>query len=319
MTPEEGVCMSHYDVDAQELLDAGCHFGHQAKRWNPKMKPFIYTERDGVHIFDLVKTGALLEEAMEFVRDTVRSGKEVVFLGAKRQAKSIVLEEAMKAGAPYVTERWLGGMLTNWDEMEKRIKKLNTLKKQRDNNELTGYTKKERVMIDKKIERLSRFFGGIAHLKTRPDAIFVVDTHREKTSVFEAGVVGAKVVGMVDTNADPTGVDFPIPVNDDAVRSIKLVVAKIAQAYAEGKAMRAKEQPVVVVAKQEVAINKPTVFAAAPAAGHAVVAPVRAKEVNPAFTKVAEAIKPKKVLKPTATTKKASTKKKVVVSLKKRK
>lgn len=303
--------MSTYDVDLKELLEAGCHFGHQARRWNPLMKKFIYTQRDGVHIFDLVKSGALLEAAMEYVRDTVRAGKEIVFVGAKRQAKAIIIEEALKVGAPYVTERWLGGMLTNWDEMDKRLRKLAKLKKQRDADELKGYTKKERLMIDKEIARLERFFGGIATLNKRPEALFIVDTHREKTAVYEASKTGAKVIGMIDSNANPTLVDFPIPVNDDAVRSIKLVVEKIAQAYLDGKTMRAKEAPVVSIPEKPVAVKieavQPVVQAAAP-----VPAPVKKTAINPAFTKVAQAIKPKKVIKPTDTKKKASKKKAVI-------
>lgn len=321
--------MSAYEVDLKELLEAGCHFGHQAKRWNPKMKKFIYTERDGVHIFDLVKTGNNLEAAMEYVRDTVRAGKEVVFIGAKRQAKAIVLEEAMKVGAPYVIERWLGGMLTNWDEMEKRLKKLARLKKQRDAGELTGYTKKERLMIDKEIARLERFFGGIAGLTRRPEALFIVDTHREATAVYEAERVNTKVIGMVDSNADPTSVTFPIPANDDAVRSIKLIVEKIATAYAEGKAMRAKDMP-QETPKGSLRDEKPEVVeekksqpvAETKAAGEMKAADAKSsggsKEVNPAFAKVAQAIKPKKVIKPTDTKKKA-TKKKAAPVIKKKK
>jgi small subunit ribosomal protein S2 len=311
--------MSAYEVDLKELLEAGCHFGHQARRWNPKMKKFIYVQRDGVHIFDLVKTGTNLEAAMEYVRDTVRAGKEVVFVGAKRQAKAIVREEATKAGAPFVTERWLGGMLTNWDEMEKRLKKLAKLKKQRESGDLSGYTKKERVIIDKEIARLDRFFGGIAHLTRRPDALFIVDTHREASAVLEANKVGAKVLGMVDSNADPSKVDFPIPVNDDAVRSIKLVVEKVAQAYADGKTMRAKEMPKVeekpssakATEGQGKAENKDEASRVVTAATEA------KKEVNPAFAKVAQAIKPKKVVKPTDTKKKATKKKAVPVKRKK--
>jgi small subunit ribosomal protein S2 len=300
--------MSTYEVDLKDLLEAGSHFGHQARRWNPKMKKFIYAERDGVHIFDLLQTGPLLETAMEQLRDMVRAGKEVVFVGAKRQAKAIVREEATKAGAPYVTERWLGGMLTNWEEMEKRLKKLSRLKKQREAGELAKkYTKLEQSRSDKEIERLDRFFGGIETLTKRPDALFIVDTHREKTAVYEAGKVGATVFGMIDSNADPEGVDYPIPANDDAVRSIKLVVEKMAGAYADGKLMKAKDAPQQPAVKPEVKEAAP-VQPKAPAQAPAAAAPAAAKpEVKP---------KVKKVLKPTDTKKKA-TKKKAVVSKKK--
>lgn len=288
--------MSAYEVDVKELLEAGAHFGHQARRWNPKMKPYIFAERDGVHIFDLVKTGALLEQAMEAMRDMVRAGKVVVFVGAKRQAKAIVREEATKIGAPYVTERWLGGMLTNWEEMEKRLKKLARLKKQKETGELAQkYTKLEQSRIDKEIERLERFFGGIATLTKRPDALFIVDTNREATAVYEANKTGVKVFGIVDSNADPLVVDYPIPANDDAVRSIKLIVEKMAQAYADGKTMKAKEEP-----KQEEKTEEKTTST------------VAAKQTD---KKKADVANVKKVVKPADTKKKAS-KKKVVAKKK---
>lgn len=301
--------MATYDVDLKELLDAGCHFGHQARRWNPKMRKFIYTERDGVHIFDLTKTGSNLEAAMEFVRDMVRAGKEVVFVGAKRQAKAIVREEAVKVGAPYVTERWLGGMLTNWEEMDRRLHKLTKLKKQRDNGELTKYTKREQTLINKEIERLERFFGGISTLTKKPEALFIVDTHREATAVYEANKLGIKVIGMVDSNADPMVVDYPIPANDDAVRSIKLIVEKIGQAYADGKTIRAKEAPV----KPE-----PAIAPVATVVQQSAIKPVETKPAVAPKTQKAEEPKVKKVLKPTDTKKKA-TKKKIVPIKKKNK
>lgn len=239
-----------YSVDLREMLEAGCHFGHQARRWNPKMTPYIYTERDGVHIFDLAKSAELIVESMEWVRDWVASGKEIVFVGSKRQASAIVKEEAINAGAPYVVVRWMGGLLTNWEEMKKRIKRLNTLKEQRESGELAKrFTKRERVMIDKEIAKLERFFGGLAGLTERPQALFVVDTHRELTAVKEAQAKGVPVIGMVDTNADPDLAEKVIPVNDDAVRSIKLVVAKIAEAYADGKSRRGKEEESIEVKK----------------------------------------------------------------------
>ena len=302
--------MSAYEVDLKELLEAGSHFGHQARRWNPKMKKFIYAERDGVHIFDLVKTGALLEAAMEELRNMVRAGKEVVFVGAKRQAKAIVREEATKVGAPYVTERWLGGMLTNWEEMDKRLKKLARLKKQRESGELAQkYTKLEQSRFDKEIDRLDRFFGGIANLTKRPDALFIVDTHREDTAVYEANKTGVVVMGMVDSNADPSMVDYPIPANDDAVKSIKLVVEKMAQAYADGKMMKGKENDQAQMTNDksnsnvEIKSNNNSL-------------PASPAPVKSADTKKADLPKVKKVIKPTDTKKKA-TKKKPVVTKKK--
>lgn len=232
-----------FSVDLRELLEAGCHFGHQARRWNPKMDQYIYTQRDGVHIFDLAITANQLAEAMEYVRDLVANGKEIIFVGTKRQAQEIVKEEAVKAGAPFVAVRWLGGLLTNWEQMQKRVKHLNDLKAKKEKGEFDRYTKKEQILIDREIARLERFFGGIAHLKNRPEALFIVDTHREDTAVREAGQVGIPVIGMVDSNANPEPVTKVIPVNDDAVRSIKLVVSAIAKAYAEGKNLKQKAAP----------------------------------------------------------------------------
>lgn len=234
--------MSSYSIDLTELLEAGCHFGHQARRWNPKMAPYIFTERDGVHIFDLAQTAQKLSEAMVFVRDWVNSGKTIALVGTKRQAQAIVREEAVAVGAPFVSERWLGGTITNWDEIGKRVKKLLDMKQKKEAGEYSKYTKKENVLIDREIAKLERFLGGIAQLTTPPQALFVVDTHREFVAVREAKLKGIMVVGMVDSNADPDMVDYVIPANDDAVRSIKLVVSKVAQAYAEGMALRGKSE-----------------------------------------------------------------------------
>jgi small subunit ribosomal protein S2 len=233
-------------IDLRELLEAGCHFGHQARRWNPKMESYIYSRRDGVHILDLAITANKLSESMDFVREFVKSGKEIIFVGTKRQASDIIKEEATKIGAPYVSERWLGGTLTNWDQLFERIKHLNKLKEDREKGEHKRFTKRERVMIDKEIVKLERFFGGLAHLKQRPEALFVVDITREDTAIKEAAHLEMPVVAMVDTNANPTGVQYVIPINDDAVRSIKLVVTKIAQAYVEGKELaRSSTKPEV--------------------------------------------------------------------------
>lgn len=233
---------SGVSVDLKELLEAGAHFGHQARRWNPKMKPYIYTTRDNVHIFDLMLTAQKMVEAADFITQTVASGKEVLFVGTKRQAAQIIKEEAVKVGAPFVSERWLGGLLTNWEEMTKRIKLLNDLKSKREKGELSLYTKRERVMIDKDIARLERFFGGIAHLSKRPDALFVIDVHKEIAVVKEAKTLGVPVVAMVDTNSDPNYALIPIPINDDAIRSIKLTVAKMGEAYAKGRELANKNK-----------------------------------------------------------------------------
>ena len=229
--------MSSYSIDLKELLEAGCHFGHQARRWNPKMAPYIYTTRDGVSIFDLAITAERLADAMEYVKDLVKEGKVIVFVGTKRQAQDIVREEAIKVGAPFIAVRWLGGTLTNWEEISKRIRRFLDMKDKREKGEYKAYTKKEQVLIDKEISKLERFLGGIAHLTKTPDALFVVDTHKESVVMHEAFVRGVPVVGMVDSNADPDNIFKVIPANDDAIRSVKLIVAKIAEAYADGAAL----------------------------------------------------------------------------------
>jgi small subunit ribosomal protein S2 len=249
-------------IDLRELLEAGCHFGHQSRRWNPKMDQYIYTTRDGVHIFDLAITAEKLTEAMSVVEQWGAEGKVMVMVGTKRQAEAIVREEAVRVGAPYVTTRWLGGTLSNWEEMQKRIGRLNELKEKKEAGELKKYTKKEQVLFDREIARLERFFGGIAHLKVKPDALFIVDTHREDSAVAEAVLLDIPIVGLVDTNADPDDVTYVIPVNDDAVRSIKLMVTKIADAYLKGKSKvkDTKQQNLV----QQPGINKPVPVTAKP-------------------------------------------------------
>ncbi|OGV91807.1 30S ribosomal protein S2 [Microgenomates group bacterium RIFCSPLOWO2_01_FULL_46_13] len=227
-----------YSIDLKELLEAGCHFGHQARRWNPKMVSYIYTTRDGVSIFDLAKTAQCLVEAMTYVRDWVKDGKDIVFVGTKRQAQAIVKEEAIKVGAPFISERWLGGLLTNWNEIEKRLNRLRTMRQDREAGLYKKYTKKENVLIDREIAKLDRFLGGIDSLKAAPEALFIIDTHKEIVAVREASQKNIPIVGIVDSNADPYPVTKVIPANDDAVRSIKLIVAKIAEAYADGKALR---------------------------------------------------------------------------------
>ncbi|KKU02518.1 MAG: 30S ribosomal protein S2 [Candidatus Amesbacteria bacterium GW2011_GWB1_47_26] len=218
------------DITLQQLLEAGCHFGHQARRWNPAMKKYIYGERDGVHIFDLVQTKAGLNAAVELVKKLAKDGKIILCVGTKRQAQEAVKREAMRVGMPYVTQRWLGGMLTNFAQMQKRVYKLKDLKAKRESGELKKYTKREQLLIDREIAQLEKFLGGVADMGKLPDALLVVDTHREEVAVREANKMGIPVVGMVDTNGDPARVDYIIPVNDDAVKSIELVVKAVASA-----------------------------------------------------------------------------------------
>jgi small subunit ribosomal protein S2 len=222
-------------VTLKDLLEAGAHFGHQAKRWNPKMKPYLFGVRDGVHIFDLVKTKEGLEKAADFVKTTAAGGGLVVFVGTKRQAAEIVKEEAKKAGMPYVYERWLGGTITNWEQIKKSIEKLEEMKDKREKGEYKKFTKKENILINREIARLERFFGGMVGLKELPAAIFVVDTNKEETAVKEANQKGVPVVALVDSNSDPDLVDYVIPVNDDAVGAVKLVVGVIGEAAKEGR------------------------------------------------------------------------------------
>jgi len=229
-----------YVINLKDLLDAGCHFGHQSKRWNPKMEEYIFQKRGGVHIFDLEITARKLKEAMEFARDLTAQGKTIVFVGSKRQAAAIVKEEAEKCGMPYVAERWLGGTITNWEEIKKRIDRLMDLEKKKEAGELKKYTKKENVLITREIEKLKRFFGGLVKLKGKPDALFIVDVRKEIAAVKEAKRKEVAVIGMVDSNADPDMIDYVIPVNDDAVRSIKLIVSKLAEAVNDGMGLKGK-------------------------------------------------------------------------------
>ncbi len=218
------------DISLQQLLEAGCHFGHQARRWNPAMKKYVFGERDGVHIFDLVQTKAGLDAAVAFAKAVASQKKVILFVGTKRQAQEVVKREATRVGMPYVVQRWLGGMLTNFAQMQKRVYKLKDLKAKRESGELKKYTKREQLLIDREIAQLEKFLGGVADMDKLPDALFIVDTHKEEVAVREANKMGISVVGMVDTNGDPARVDYIIPVNDDAVKSIELVVKAVAGA-----------------------------------------------------------------------------------------
>ena len=229
-------------IELKDLLDAGCHFGHQSERWNPKMANYLYGEKEGIHIFDLAKTKEGLEKAMEFAQQTTANGGKIIFVGTKRQAQTIVKEEAIKAKMPFITERWLGGIVTNWDNIKKSINKLKDLKAQKESGELKKYTKKENILIDREISRLERFFGGLADLEELPAAIFVVDVKKEKAAIQEAAKKDIKIVAIVDSNSDPDLVDWAIPANDDAVGSIKLIVESISKAAKEGREIWEKKQ-----------------------------------------------------------------------------
>lgn len=217
-----------------EMLEAGVHFGHQTSRWHPKMEPYIFGERGGIHIIDLEKTQVLLPEALEFMKGVVARGGKVLFIGTKSQAKGIVKKYAEACQQPYVINRWLGGTLTNFPQIKNSIRRLKTLKEQREKGELRKYTKKEQLLLDREIEDLEETVGGIQDLTSVPEAVFVVDIRTEKTAVEEATRTGCKVVAMCDTNVNPKNVDFVIPSNDDAVKAIEMIVHLVSDTLQEG-------------------------------------------------------------------------------------
>jgi small subunit ribosomal protein S2 len=230
-------------IQMKALLETGVHFGHRTRRWNPKMKPFIFTERNGIHIIDLQQTMASIETAYALVRDTVARGEPVLFVGTKRQAQEAIALQAQRASQPYITHRWLGGTLTNWRTIRQRIDTLATLEARRDRGELDRLIKKEALMLTREIEKLNLRLGGIKEMKRLPGALFVVDVRHEATALREANTLNIPVIAMVDTNCDPDPVDYVIPSNDDAIRAIKLIVTKMADAALEGAAMHKETLP----------------------------------------------------------------------------
>jgi len=223
------------DITLQALLEAGCHFGHKSERWHPKAAQFIYTEKDGIHIIDLAKTKAGLEAAGEHIKSVAASGGEVLFVGTKRQARGILKEEAEKVGAPYFSERWIGGFLTNWDQIRKNIEKINRMTDEQASGAWKKFPKHEQTKMARYLSRIKIYYGGVLHLGQVPAVVFVVDTRKEIAAVREAQRRVVPVVGVVDTNSDPTGIDYVIPANDDAVGSVTYIVHYIATAYQEGK------------------------------------------------------------------------------------
>ncbi|RMD46507.1 MAG: 30S ribosomal protein S2 [Aquificota bacterium] len=227
-----------FEITMRELLEAGVHFGHQTRRWNPKMAPYIFTKRNGIHIVDLSKTIPLFKIAWEFVRDEVAKGAEIIFVGTKKQAQAIIEEQAQRCGAYYINERWLGGLLTNFQTVRKSIEKLKKLEKMEAEGAFEILPKKEVVKLKKKKEKLEKYLKGIKDMERIPDIIYVVDTVREELAVKEAKKLGIPVVAIADTNCDPDLIDYPIPGNDDAIKAINLITTKIADAVLEGKSMR---------------------------------------------------------------------------------
>ncbi len=229
-------------VAMKALLETGVHFGHPVKRWNPKMRPYIFTERNGVHIIDLQQTIVAIDQAAALIRDIVARGGSVLFVGTKRQAQEVIASQAQRAGQPYITERFLGGTLTNWRTIRARLDRLAELEAMRDRGELERFTKKEALLMAREIERLNRRMGGIKNMRRLPDALFVVDVCREANAIKEANRLGIPVIAIVDTNCSPDGVDYVIPANDDAIRAIKLIVEAMANAAVEGLKLREKAE-----------------------------------------------------------------------------
>ena len=228
-------------VEVAELLAAGCHFGHLTRRWNPKMKPFIFMERNGIHIVDLKKTQDLLDVACKAVADIVAEGRKILFVGTKNQARQVIEEEAKRCNQFYVADRWLGGMLTNFTTIRKSVKRLNNIEKMESDGTYDKLTKKEILFLDREKSKLQKVLNGVVEMTRLPGALFVVDIKKEEISVLEAKRLGIPVIAIVDTNCDPTLVDYPIPANDDAIKSIQLFTKAIADAAVEGSEKAAVE------------------------------------------------------------------------------
>ena len=221
-------------ISMKQLLEAGVHFGHQTRRWNPKMAKYIFTERNGIYIIDLQKTVRKVDEAFNFIRSVAQEGKKVLFVGTKKQAQEAVKEEAVRAGMFYVNERWLGGMLTNFQTIQKRIKRLKQLEQMEQDGTFEVLTKKEVLALRHEMDRLEKFLGGIKEMNRLPGALYVVDPRKERIAVAEARKLGIPIVAIVDTNCDPDEIDYVIPGNDDAIRAVRLLTGRMADAVIEG-------------------------------------------------------------------------------------
>lgn len=251
----------------KQLLEAGAHFGHQTGRWNPRMKEYIFTKRNGIHIIDLEKTAIMLDKACDFIRNFVAEGKTVLFVGTKKQAQESVEEEARRCEMYYVNQRWLGGMLTNFSTIQARIDQLVRMEDQHSRGEFGRLTKKESLKISEKIEKMNRQMGGFKEMTTLPGVIFVIDPTKERIAIAEARRMGIPIVAIVDTNCNPDDVDYPIPANDDAIRAIKLICSKIAEAVIEGKS-GLEQVPVTLAGEteipyetvEEVELSEPLIF-----------------------------------------------------------
>ncbi|MBR8832366.1 MAG: 30S ribosomal protein S2 [Chroococcopsis gigantea SAG 12.99] len=221
-------------VSLEELLESGVHFGHQTRRWNPKMAPYIYTARNGVHIIDLVQTAQLMEDAYDYVKKAADQGKKFLFVGTKRQAAAIISQEASRSGCNFVNQRWLGGMLTNWETIRGRVERLKELQSLEDSGAIDRRPKKEGSVLRRELGKLQKYLGGIKTMRRLPDIVVIVDQRREYNAISECIKLGIPIVSLLDTNCDPDLVDIPIPANDDAIRSVKLILGKLADAIIEG-------------------------------------------------------------------------------------
>lgn len=287
----------------KELLEAGVHFGHQTKRWNPKMKKYIFGERNGIYIVDLEKTAAKLKEACDFLRHVTAKGGKVLLIGTKKQAQETIREEAVRCGMFYVSQRWLGGALTNFETIRKGIERLKELTRlKEDPGQLVKYTKKEQAHLEKERVKLERNLGGLVGLEKRPDCIFVIDSKKEEIAVEEAGRLGIPIVGLVDTNCDPDRIDYVIPGNDDAMKSIRLVIKSIVDAIVEG----CEQFKIAGIVKEEEAVSVAPDAPAVAEEEEAEIPELPAIPGVPAIPKIAETLtktktKSKKVVTPKKT------------------
>ncbi|MDO5562432.1 MAG: 30S ribosomal protein S2 [Synergistaceae bacterium] len=246
-------------VSMKQLLECGVHFGHQTRRWNPKMKPFIFTERNGIYIIDLQKTVKGLEKAYDFVREVSKSGGSILFVGTKRQAQEPIHDEALKAGQYYINQRWLGGLLTNFGTIRKRVMRMVELQTMEEDGTINKYPKKEVVQMRKVRAKLEKYLSGIKDMKNTPDAMFVIDPRREANAILEARKLNIPVIAIVDTNCDPDFIDYPIPGNDDAIRAIELIVGLMSDAFIEGRQgqdSKVEEEAPVEAEAAEAVINE---------------------------------------------------------------
>ncbi len=233
--PAAAAPTAEFSFNLQEMLEAGCHFGHKASKWHPKMAPYIYAEKDGIHLFDLPKTAQLLEAACQFVYKLGKEGKTMIIVGTKKQAREFVREAAVEAGCFHISARWMGGLLTNWSQVSRSIKRMEEIKEGLATDKYKGYTKYERVQLEKEQIKLERFFGGLKGLRQQPDCLLIVDPKKEDIAVTEARNVGVPVMAVIDTDSDPRTVDMVVPGNDDAAKSIKYFLDQLAAAYKLGR------------------------------------------------------------------------------------